>query len=282
MPNGTAFRRFGDVFDLARLRAETGVGVIEWEDLRRSASDVREYLGCWASLEAAFELQPSAGRATWEWPPDPVKDDLAFRRHLGVDVVRWPLPSWLRASTSNYIPFELVVAFDADHELQRDWTAALLDGSVNVTRQMPPTALRTKVRPSYELLCLDDAFYYQSAPFRASRFVEAPLPSNGPHDIYGPLGYGIADPAAWLGIGQHLHWTHAIDRAADAMLNHFGAAAAFIGLHVRAGDTFERRKGIEAWDERLALVRRRLSAQKGGRSRGKTAQLGVVVRARLT
>lgn len=57
---------FGDVFDMARLRAGLGKPVLEWRDVKDPKSDAVDDLGCWNVWEAVqyHEAFPRASAVT--------------------------------------------------------------------------------------------------------------------------------------------------------------------------------------------------------------------------
>ncbi|KAJ7446407.1 hypothetical protein B0H11DRAFT_2248850 [Mycena galericulata] len=198
--------KFGDVFDLPRLRAAIGKPVLEWGDVKASNSTALDELGCWNVWESSqyHDKAPRKSFAPWK---------------LGLDVSYTKTPDWVK----------MMPEFEHDR-YSSFWSLASLafpsTRAANLVPPLPSPKRNATLSPDEHLLCFDFLYYVAAHHVAAHQVDEI-------GEDYSP---------AWRYVGQHMRWTPRLEQMGDAYirralgLREDAALPPFVAVHVRHND----------------------------------------------
>jgi hypothetical protein len=228
--SAAGFVSFSDVFDIDRLREDTGVPIIEWKDLkalsppselngteRESWRPHEDILGCW-SIWATAQPPPQDPNASRRPRPNMIEP------HLALDI------SYTRVPSNNI----LLPQYPNDPHVSFWYLARLGFEEGRTEAHLPPSmseggpgahfaAPHSKARelPDDQMMCFD-FMYYVSVEMTFEMWYE-----------WSP---------AWRFVGTHAHWNSTIESIAEGMirktfeLEETETIPPFISMHVRHGD----------------------------------------------
>lgn len=130
---------FGDVFNVTRLGQAIGIPVIQWSDLKRTGSDIRDEIGCWDIWEASQfdEKKPRGSFVT---------------NQLNLDPSYTRAPDWIK----------LIPEAVYDKHTTFWALASLAYPDVGNEERVPPYPSehhQVSLPPNYHFLCYDYLYY---------------------------------------------------------------------------------------------------------------------------
>ncbi|KAI0756814.1 hypothetical protein C8Q80DRAFT_1215643 [Daedaleopsis nitida] len=130
---------FGEVFDVPRFIQESGVQILEWDEVKDSESDVVDDLGCWNIWEAVqYKEHHPRDSAVPDW--------------LNIDISYTKAPNWVK-SIPDY-PHDMCSTF---------WALARLgfpqERAKNIGSPAPSPKHQLTLDPDDHLLCYDYLYY---------------------------------------------------------------------------------------------------------------------------
>ena len=162
---------FGEVFDIARFVKESGIQVLEWDEVKDPQSEVVDDLGCWNIWEAVQYREHFPRRSS---VPGHLGIGASRRyRYLSkvlilrpVDVSYTRAPDWIK-TIPNY-----------EHDLSTTfWSLARLsfpeERARNLGNTLPSPIHNTTLDPDQHLLCYDYLYYVGAQQVRSSLFYPA-------------------------------------------------------------------------------------------------------------
>ncbi|KAG9002022.1 hypothetical protein FRB94_004172 [Tulasnella sp. JGI-2019a] len=196
---------FGDVWDIERLREQTGVPILEWRDVKSEDSIELDLLGCWTAWASAWSRNGNPRGSGLNWS-------------LHVDISYTPIPDNAKLMNNHYA-FHAVAALgfpDGRREgiIQGAWAH-------DDPTPFPSPHKHVVLPPDERLMCLDLVYYLGgSAAFEWEK-------------DYSP---------AWRFVGKHLRWNARVLRVVDVSLRRLWSVPPgqdvpkYIAIHIRHGD----------------------------------------------
>ncbi|KAI0715410.1 hypothetical protein C8Q76DRAFT_730622 [Earliella scabrosa] len=130
---------FGEVFDVPRFNTESGIQILEWEDVKDPESDVVDDLGCWNVWEA---VQSNEHHPRNSAVPDWLKLDISYTK----------APAWVKMIPD--YPHDMCSTF---------WSLARLsfpqERAKNIGNPSPSPLHNALLDPDDHLLCYDYLYY---------------------------------------------------------------------------------------------------------------------------
>ncbi|KAI0801075.1 hypothetical protein C8Q74DRAFT_465353 [Fomes fomentarius] len=130
---------FGEVFDVPRFNNESGIQILEWDEVKDPDSDVVDDLGCWNVWEAVQDNEHHPRNSA---VPDWLKLDISYTK----------APSWLKLYPDS--PHDLCSTFWALARLSYP-----LDRLKNIGNPSPSPLHNATSDPDDHLLCYDYLYY---------------------------------------------------------------------------------------------------------------------------
>ncbi|KAI0785042.1 hypothetical protein C8Q75DRAFT_723287 [Abortiporus biennis] len=194
---------FGEVFDVPRFIQDSGIPMVEWDDVKDPDSPVVDDLGCWNIWQAVQYNEPS---------PRPG----ALPDWIGLDISWTKAPDWVKLipnyehdkCSTFYTMARLAYADDRDNSLGTPTESPIHHATLD---------------PDEQLLCYDFLFYACT--------------------LAGTNEWEMDYAPQWRFVGRHLHWTSRIESIAASYVKRVfglpadeGAVPPYITIHVRHGD----------------------------------------------
>ncbi|TFK90807.1 hypothetical protein K466DRAFT_583411 [Polyporus arcularius HHB13444] len=130
---------FGEVFDVPRFNRESGIPIVEWDEVKDPESDVLDDLGCWNIWEA---VQLNEHHPRYSAVPDWLKLDLSYTK----------APGWVK-QIPDY-PHDLCSTFPSLTRLGFPQERAK-----NLGNSIPSPQHNVSLDPDDHLLCFDYLYY---------------------------------------------------------------------------------------------------------------------------
>ncbi|KAJ7068534.1 hypothetical protein C8F01DRAFT_613161 [Mycena amicta] len=229
---------FGEAFDIPRFTELSGVHVVDWSQVKDSASESVDPLGCW-NLWQAVSTQHTGPHYT------------KAEEVLKLDISYTLAPRWIKQypemPENEYMRLSSLVALS--YPLKHKET--LLNH-----KPVKSTALGVEIPPDQHLLCYDSLFW---------------ACDNEAHDMIHDYS------SAWQQVGQYLHFNPKVERIAREYLRKMFSLtteqpiAPYISVHARRTDFGQRCTipveecfaPLSAFAKRVKQMQARLLAEKG-------------------
>ncbi|KAJ6541871.1 hypothetical protein B0H19DRAFT_1175026 [Mycena capillaripes] len=202
LPGSTPPLLFGETFDVPRLREALGKPVLEWRDVKLANSQ--------------SVMDDLGCWSVWQSSQfnDPQPRHSSVTHMLNLDISYTKTPHWIK----------MIPNYEHDQH-STFWSLASLAfpaaRSANLVPPLPSPQHHQSLPPDEHLLCYDLLYYVAAQE---------------------PFEIGLDYSPAWRYVGQHMHWTPALEQLGDEYVRDtFGLVAhdpipPFVAVHARRDD----------------------------------------------